>query len=79
MGYILAKQVAGDVTFSHYRKGNLWYVTSRGLEFPVPIEDTGDAEFKTVDKGLYFMRWIRKHIESIEQAKTEQEQEVITS
>jgi hypothetical protein len=75
MAYVLAKQVAGNVTFSHYRKGNLWYVTDKGLEFPVPIEDTGDAEFKIVDKGLYFMRWIRKHIESIELARAEAEQE----
>lgn len=55
------------VHFVEYRKNNLWYTIS-GFEnfvFPVPIEDIGDATFKASDKGLLFMRYIRKHLEVI--------------
>lgn len=57
------------VNFSYYRKGELWYVTSSGFEFPVPIGDTGDGTFNATDKAMLFMRYIRKHLESIEQGQ----------
>ncbi len=59
------------VRFAFYRKNELWYVCEDGFEFPVPISDTGDAEFKVEDKAMLFMRWIRKHMELIETAKAE--------
>lgn len=64
----LKELVAGGkmVTFSHYRQNELWYKTDCGFEFPVPIEDTGDGTFLATDKALLFMRYIRKHLESIE-------------
>jgi hypothetical protein len=37
----------------HYLIGQLW-------EFPVPIEDVGDATFNATEKALLFMRYIRK-------------------
>lgn len=37
------------------------------ITFPVPIEDIGDATFMDVDKGIYFMRWIRQHMDTIRQ------------
>lgn len=40
------------VRFAHYKNGELWYVTETGLEFPVPISDTGDATFLAEDKAL---------------------------
>ena len=52
----------GRVKFISYRKGNLWYeVEGFKFEFPVPVSDVGDAEFKRDDKAIYFMRYIRKH------------------
>ena len=57
------------VTFVRYRKGELIYVTECGLEFPVPIEDTGDGIFLATDKAITFMRYIRMHIESIKAEK----------
>lgn len=30
--------------------------------FPVPISDIGNATFNRSDKGILFMRYIRKHI-----------------
>lgn len=59
------------VTFLFYRKNELWYSTECGFEFPVPIEDTGDACFSNEDKALVFMRWIRKHIQRIQEGFNE--------
>ena len=39
-----------------------------GFEFPVPINDVGNARFLQ-DKAILFMRWIRKHIDTIEKEK----------
>jgi len=57
------------VTFVRYRKGELIYVTECGFEFPVPINDTGDATFLSQDKAMMFMRYIRKHIAEVENEK----------
>lgn len=57
------------VTFLRYQNNELWYVTEDGFEFPVPLADTGSAAFNSSDKAMLFMRWIRKHIEAINQAK----------
>ena len=60
------------VHFNHYKNGELWYSTDCGFEFPVPISDTGEAEFQRSDKAMLFMRWIRKHLAHIEAARVEQ-------
>jgi hypothetical protein len=59
------------VKFEFYSKGNLWYITETGFQFPVPIEDTGDATFMNEDKAMLFMRYIRKHVDMIEKARKE--------
>lgn len=59
----LKDHVSGNVEFQYYRAGNLMYKTSTGLEFPVPISDTNDASFPRTEKGLLFMRWIRKQLD----------------
>lgn len=57
------------VSFVRYQKGELWYVTETGFEFPVPISDTGDAAFNPEDKAILFMRWIKKQIDNINEGK----------
>lgn len=57
-----------QVTFVKYFDGNLYYTTECGFEFPVPIEDLGAATALATDKALYFMRYIRKHMNTIKQA-----------
>ena len=57
------------VRFTHYKNGELWYVTERGFAFPVPIADTGDGSFLADDKALLFMRYIKKHKSMLEQAR----------
>ena len=52
-------------TFMFYRQKELWYKTECGFEFPVPIDDTGNGVFLNEDKAMMFMRYIRKHIETI--------------
>lgn len=54
-----------QVEFQFYRAGNLYYSTTDGFEFPVPIEDTGEATFPRSEKAIFFMRYIRKHLENI--------------
>jgi len=53
------------VHFKFYRQKELWYVTDDGFEFPVPIDDIGDATFLNEDKAMLFMRYIRKHLDMI--------------
>lgn len=51
------------VNFSCYRAGHLYYNVSYDnvtYEFPIPIEDIGDATFEATDKAIMFMRYIRK-------------------
>ncbi len=62
-----------QVRFSFYRDKQLFYRTEDGFEFPVPIDDVGNATFLAEDKAILFMRWIRKHIDTIEKARIEQE------
>ncbi len=50
----------------HYRSGLLLYETQDGFQFPVPIEDTGEAEFKSEHNALELMRWIRKQVDLIQ-------------
>ena len=57
------------VKFLHYKHGELWYITETGFEFPVPVKDTGDGVFLPEDKAIFFMRYIRQHIDSINAAK----------
>ena len=57
------------VNFVMYRKGDLWYTTECGFEFPVPVSDCGDASFLASDKATLFMRYIKAHLKSIEAAK----------
>jgi len=55
------------VRFSFYRKEELWYeVQGKNFEFPVPIKDVGDGTFLAEDKGLLFMRYIKKHLKNTE-------------
>lgn len=59
------------VTFVMYRKGELWYRTECGFDFPVPVSDTGDASFMNEDKALLFMRWINQQIKAIKAGQVE--------
>ena len=51
------------VTFVKYRKGNLYYKTDCGFEFPVPVSDLGDAYCNATEKASMYMRYMRKHLE----------------
>ena len=64
----MIKEIVKDkyVEFKYFRAGNLFYETECGMLFPVPIEDTGEATFKDKDKAIFFMRYIRKHLKTLE-------------
>jgi hypothetical protein len=57
------------VRFSFYRDGQLWYETECKFLFPVPIEDAGTATFLVEDRAILFMRYIRKHMDVVEQGR----------
>ena len=62
------------VRISSYCSGQLWYKTEDGFEFPVPVNDrkeVGNARFLPEDKAIYFMRYIRRHIQYLKDAKHE--------
>lgn len=67
----LKEMVSGGkmVNFTHYHDGNLWYTTECGFEFPVPISDISNATFHATDKAMMFMRYIRKHIAVLDEAR----------
>ena len=54
------------VKFEFYREGNFFYKCENGLIFPVPADDIGTATMLAEDKAIFFMRWIRKHLELLE-------------
>jgi hypothetical protein len=54
------------VFFQFYRKGEMWYRTTDGFMFPVPMDDTGEGTFHAEDSAITFTRWIRKQLEATE-------------
>ena len=55
--------------FVHYRDGHFIYETEDGFQFPVPLADVGTATLFAEDKAVFFMRWIRRHLEVMALAK----------
>lgn len=68
MTYNLKEMVSDNkvVKFKYYRDGNLWYEADNGFLFPVPIDDIGNATFLAEDRVMLFMRYIRKHLATLE-------------
>lgn len=75
---LLKSRVKGKVKFARFIYPHLAYKCEDGYTFLVPIEDTKSEEndnkfegpgtpkhpeFKAEDKGMFFMRWIRKQME----------------
>jgi hypothetical protein len=60
------------VQIFRYKKQEHCYNNECGFEFPVPISDTSDAAFAAEDKAILFMRWMKKHVDTINAAKQDQ-------
>lgn len=58
--------VKEEVNFVYYLDGNLWYETVNKDVFPVPVDDIGNATFLAKDKGILFMRYMRKWNKTLE-------------
>ena len=66
---LLKDRVKGKVKFVFFCDRKLWYECEDSYIFPVPVEDTvntqGDQpKFLHEDKGIAFMRWIRKSMKA---------------
>lgn len=79
--------VREQARFTHYEDGKLWYqIIYTGedpqtgyprpeiFDFPVPVDDAESGRFEKSDKSLFFMRWIRKHIEMLRSALEERKE-----
>lgn len=64
----ITDHVKGTSRFEYYRAGNLWYATDTGFSFPVPVEDVEGATVDATMKSMMLMRWIRKHLETLNEA-----------
>jgi hypothetical protein len=67
------------VRFSFYRDSELWYITEDGFEFPVPLSEVGNSTFMAEDRAILFMRYIRKHMEFLDNAKKEHEASLLNA
>lgn len=61
------------VSFVKCSNSELWYQTECGFEFPIPFGDIQGATFLAKDKALFFMRWIRPHINMLQSERTKVE------
>jgi len=59
------------VRFCFYRDNQLWYETECGFRFPVPITDAGTATFHAEDRAILFMRYIRRYMAALDDARAE--------
>jgi hypothetical protein len=57
------------VTFLYFRDGEFIYETECGFRFPVPLAELGKATLNASDRAIYFMRYIRKHLDLLKTLK----------
>lgn len=55
------------VRFKYFRENVFYYETECGFVFPVELSEVGTATFQAEDKAMLFMRWIRKHLATVNQ------------
>ncbi len=69
---------SAEVEFVRFEDHILWYravyyitdINFNTFDFPVPVEDTAGGVFLARDtRPLYFMRWMRKHLEMLTKAQ----------
>lgn len=61
----------GDmITYTNFGADEPNQIRRKEIIFPVPIEDTGDGVFPAKIKAISLMRYVRKHIKSINDEKT---------
>jgi len=76
IGTMNIKDLVKDTTvmFLYLRDEKLWYeVVGKEFEFPVELKETFGAIFLAEDKGMTFMRYIRKHLDFLEQSRKDNE------
>lgn len=79
---LVSDDAGGYVTFQYFSDNALWYRVyyvneiHERLEFifPVPVEDAKGGTFHAQEASrVYFMRWMRKHLEYLKSAQAEGE------
>jgi hypothetical protein len=76
----ITQLVREQAKFTHYEEGNLWYQVGWNeddgtlggfFDFPIPVEDASTGKFLSSDRAMFFMRWIRRHLEYLQGALAE--------
>ncbi len=57
-------------TFSHFKDGDFWYELNSGFIFPIPLSDLDGAGLGNQEQASHLVRYIRKHIEMLENQQT---------
>lgn len=57
--------------YKFYQGGSLWYETEKGLQFEVPISETGNGIFNKEEKAINLMKWINKQLDVNDSARIE--------
>ena len=55
------------VRFSYFRDNEFWYEQEDGFLFPISLFEAQSSKvtFLAEDKAMLFMRWMRKHLDSL--------------
>ena len=77
----LVQIAKGWAHFELYADGELHYrldwtdgIEEEHLEFRIPIDDSGSGAFTPIMRGIEVLRWVRKHVEVIENERKNQDQ-----
>jgi hypothetical protein len=56
--------------FVEFKNKEFWYeIPESNFSFPIPLEDTDGGVFQVEEDASLLKRWVRKHLELLEEAK----------
>lgn len=64
--YVLTDLVKSRAVFEVYKQGNLIYSIG-SFRFPVPISELDDAAVGFQEKGIFFMKWIKRQLKALQE------------
>ena len=73
MNYKLKELILEKAVMRYVDKEDAWFITDKtGFLFPVPLNEIGDAVLHSTEKGITLMKWIKRHIKYVEDARDNQ-------
>lgn len=65
----VARGVRETVRFSHYKDGEMWFVTGEGFEFPVQVALKNATPVARVEDAVKFSGYAQRHREMLDAAR----------